>query len=112
NYDAYPSDFMLLYYARYGNTQPVLQIDVLRPDGKEFRIYFASLPPAREGGSDFSARVFATDRTIEQNLRAYQDVFSYRQDPSRPQVMIFSNAQENKVLKGTYVVHEKFFLFE
>ena len=38
NYDAYPSDFMMLYSARYGGTQPVLQIDMVRPDGNEFRI--------------------------------------------------------------------------
>src|SRR5690606_23410703 len=37
NYDAFPSDFMLLYSARYSSTQPVLQIDVVRPDGNEFR---------------------------------------------------------------------------
>jgi peptide/nickel transport system permease protein len=112
NYDAYPSDFMLLYSAKYGSTQPVLQIDVLRPDGNEFRIYFASLPPAQQGGSEFSARVFSTDKSIEQNLGSYGGVFSYRQDPSRPQVMIFSDAQENRVLKGSYVIRETFYLFD
>lgn len=112
NYDAYPSDFMLLYSAKYGSTQPVLQIDVLRPDANEFRIYFASLPPAQVGGSEFSARVFSTDRSIEQNLGGYDDIFSYPQDSSRPQVMIFSDAQEDRVLKGTYVVRETFYLFD
>jgi len=112
NYDTYPSDFMLLYSARYSGTQPVLQVDVLRPDGNEFRIYFSSLPPARHGGSEFSARVFATDRSIEQNLGDYRDAFSYRQDPASPQVMIFSDSQENRVLKGTYVIRETFYLFE
>jgi peptide/nickel transport system permease protein len=112
NYDAYPSDFMLLYSAKYSGTQPVLQVDVLRPDGNEFRIYFASLPPARQDGSEFSGRVFATDRSIEQNLGNYRDVFSYRQDPARPHVMIFSDSQENRVLKGAYLIRETFYLFE
>lgn len=111
-YDEYPSDFMLLYSARYGGTQPVLQIDVLRPDGNEFQIYFASLPPAQHGGREFSARVFATDSSIEQNLGAYRSAFSYLQDPSRPQVMIFSDSQEDRVLKGTYVIRETFYLFD
>lgn len=111
-YDEYPSDFMLLYSARYGGTQPVLQIDVLRPDGNEFQIYFASLPPAQQGGGEFSARVFATDSSIEQNLGAYRSAFSYLQDPSRPQVMIFSDSQEDRVLKGTYVIRETFYLFD
>jgi peptide/nickel transport system permease protein len=112
NYDAYPSDFMLLYSAKYGSTQPVLQIDVLRPDGNEFRIYFASLPPAQQGGSEFSARVFSTDKSIEQNLGRFDGIFSYEQDRSRPHVMIFSDAQEERVLKGNYVIRETFYLFD
>jgi peptide/nickel transport system permease protein len=112
NYDAYPSDFMLLYSARYGSTQPVLQIDVARPDENEFRIYFASLPPARQGEGEFSARVFATDRTIEQNLGAYRSAFTYPQDTSRPQIMLFSDTNDNRVLKGTYTIRETFYLFD
>jgi peptide/nickel transport system permease protein len=103
---------MLLYSAKYGGTQPVLQVDVIRPDGNEFRIYFASLPPSLEGGSEFSARVFSTDRSIAQNLNDYAGAFSYRQDPSRPQVMIFSDTQDSSVLKGRYVIRETFYLFD
>jgi peptide/nickel transport system permease protein len=103
---------MLLYSARYGSTQPVLQVDVLRPDGKEFRIYFASLPSSQQGSNEFSGRIFSTDRLIEESLRDYTGDFAYRQDPSRPQVMIFSDAQENKVLKGKYVIRETFHLFD
>lgn len=112
NYDSYPSDFMMLYSARYGSTQPALQIDVLRPDGKEFRIYFASLPSSQQGSNEFSARVFSTDRLIADNLRNYLDDFAYRQDVSRPQVMIFSDSQQDSVLKGTYVIRETFYLFD
>lgn len=112
NYDFYPSDFMFLYSARYGNTQPVLQVDIIRPDGKEFLIYFASLPSSQEKVNEFSARVFSTDRSIVENLREKESVFSYDQDPSRPQVMIFSDAQESKVLKGKYVIRMTFYLFD
>jgi len=112
SYDDYPSDFMLLYSARYGSTQPVLQIDVLRPDGREFRVYFASLPPSQQGANEFSGRVFSTDRAVEESLSNHASDFSYRQDPSRPQVMLFSDAAESKVLKGTYVIREKFYLFD
>lgn len=120
NYDSYPSDFMLLYAAKYGSTQPVLQADVLRPDGKDFRIYFAPLPAPSSsstsqgpGGAsnEFSGRVFSTDSSIEENLRGYTGAFAYAQDPSRPQVMIFSDSKENRVLKGTYVIRETFYLF-
>jgi peptide/nickel transport system permease protein len=112
NYDSYPSDFMVLYSARYGSTQPVLQIDVLRPDGREFRIYFASLPSSQQGSNEFSGRVFSTDRQIADSLRNYLGAFAYEQDLSRPQVMIFSDSQENRVLKGAYTVRETFYLFD
>jgi len=112
NYDTYPNDFMLIYSARYGSTQPVLQIDVLRPDGKEFRIYFASLPPSQQGDNEFSARVFSADRLISDNLRDYEGEFSYPQKSSSPQVMLFADTKENKVLKGKYVIRQSFYLFD
>lgn len=112
NYDQYPADFMLLYSARYGSTQPALQVEVIRPDGKEFRVYFASLPPAQGGENVFSSRVFSTDRAVVESLRGHVGEFSYPQDPSRPQIMIFSDADQSRVLKGTYVFRETFYLFD
>lgn len=112
NYDYYPSDFMLLYSARYGSTQPVLQVNVVRPDGQDFMIYFASLPSSQQERNEFSARVFSTDRAIAENLRDYEGIFSYKQDSSRPEIMIFAEAQENKILKGQYVIRETFYLFD
>jgi peptide/nickel transport system permease protein len=112
NFDSHPNDFMLLYSAKYGSTQPILQIDVIRPDGKDFMIYYASLPSSQQDGNEFSARVFSTDRSITNNLRDHVGEFSYRQDPSRPQVMVFSDSQENKVLKGKYIIRETFYLFD
>jgi peptide/nickel transport system permease protein len=115
NYDSYPSDFMLLYSTRYGSTPPVLQVDVLRPDGEEFGIYFESLPGSRDQAgeqNEFSARVFSTDPSISANLRDDADIFSYSQNPSRPQVMIFADSEENRVLKGRYVIRETFLLFD
>lgn len=113
NFDEYPSDFMLLYSARYGDTQPALQVDVDRPDGKSFRIYFDSLPPAQQDGdNEYSSRIFSTDGAIASSLADYQGEFSHDVDPSRPEVMIFTDAGENRVLKGTYVFKETFLLFE
>jgi peptide/nickel transport system permease protein len=112
NYDSYASDFMMVYSARYGSTQPALQIDVLRPDGKELMIYFASLPSSEEGSNEFSGRIFSTDRLVADNLREYSNLFEYAVDASRPQIMIFSDTHENKVLKGTYLIRETFYLFE
>ena len=104
NYDSYPSDFMIMYSARYGAIQPAVQIDVIRPDGNEFQIYFASLPPSQNESNEFSARIFSTDRLIVDSLTGYSNLFSYTVDATRPQVMIFSDTEENKVLKGTYII--------
>ena len=112
NYDSYPSDFMIMYSARYGAIQPAVQIDLLRPDGNEFQIYFASLPPSQNESNEFSARIFSTDRLIADSLAGYSSLFKYRVDPTSPQVMIFSHTDENKVLKGTYVIRNTFYLFD
>lgn len=114
NFDSYPTDFMVPYAAKYGQVPPVLQIDLVRPDGNDFLIYNSALPPSQGEGSaqtEFHTRIFSTDSLIIQNLRAYKNLFSYVQDESTPQVMLFSQTGEEKVLKGNYEVKEKFYLF-
>ena len=112
DYDSYPSDFMVMYSARYGAIQPAVQIDVLRPDGNEFQLYFASLPSSQNESNEFSTRIFSTDRLIADSLAGYSSLFTYRVDPTRPQAMIFSQTDENKVLKGTYVIRNTFYMFD
>ncbi len=111
NYDDYPDDFMLPYSAKYGSTQPILQISVVRPDGKEFEIYFSSLPVSGSDQGEFSSRVFSTDKQIAESLKKYLGEFQYKQDPAKPEVMVFSDAQHPGVLKGKYTFRETFFLF-
>ena len=112
DYDSYPNDFMVTYSAKYGGIQPAIQVDVLRPDGNEFQVYFASLPSPQNESNEFSARIFSTDTLIADSLAEYSNLFAYTVDPTRPQVMIFSDTQENKVLKGTYVFRNTFYLFD
>ncbi|HJS83149.1 MAG TPA: ABC transporter permease [Nitrososphaera sp.] len=112
NYDTYPNDFMLLYSAKYGATPPILQVDFVRPDGHEFQIYYAALPSSQQASQEISRRIYSTDRSIESNLRSDSSRFSYRQDASAPQIMIFSDLDEAKVLKGTYVIRQTFLLFD
>jgi peptide/nickel transport system permease protein len=112
NYDSYPSDFMVMYTVKYGGIQPALQIDVLRPDGHEFQVYFASLPSSQNESNEISARIFSTDTLIADSLTGYSNLFAYTVDPTRPQVMIFSDTEHNKVLKGTYVIRNTFYMFD
>ena len=113
SYDSYPNDFMIPYSVKYGQIPPVLQVDIIRPDGIEFRIYYSSLPSslAKSNENQFSSRIFSTDPIIAEYLRQLNDSFRYAQDSSKPQVMIFSDIQENKVLKGKYLIKETFYLF-
>ena len=112
NYDSYPSDFMVMYTVKYGSIQPALQIDVLRPDGHEFQVYFASLPSSQNESNEISARIFSTDTLIADSLTGYSNLFAYTVDPTRTQVMIFSDTEHNKVLKGTYVIRNTFYMFD
>jgi peptide/nickel transport system permease protein len=112
DYNNYPSDFMIMYNARYGDIQPAVQLDVVRPDGNEFQIYFASLPPAQDPSNEFSATIFSTDRLITDSLAGYSSMFAYDIDPNRPVAMVFSDIERNQVLKGTYVIRVTFYMFD
>jgi len=112
DYDSFPSDFLVSYSAAYGDIQPAIQIDVVRPDGNEFQIYFASLPPSQNRNNEFSSTIFSTDRLIAESLVGYSNLFAYPVDPSTPQIMIFSDTKENKVLKGKYIIRATFYMFD
>jgi peptide/nickel transport system permease protein len=136
-YDTYPTYFMIPYAARYGDIPPVLEINVTRPDGLEFRIYYSPLPSntvlenergnsknhsqetsaqlvqqTTEEQSVYSSRVFSTDRDISNNLRQYTSLFNYSPDVIQPQVMIFSDTKENEILKGPYTFKLTFYFFD
>jgi peptide/nickel transport system permease protein len=114
NYDSYPTDFMVAYEVKYGQIPPVMQIDMIRPDGKDFQLYSSVLPPSVSGAStlnEFVGRVFSTDRMITENLRLEKGLFKYNQDESLPQVMLFSQTDKETVLKGKYEVKVRFYLF-
>src|SRR5919206_2570459 len=106
NYDSFPTDFVLSSTANYSQ-QPILQLDVLRPDGKDFRIYYSTLP-ATQGMefTTFAKRITSSDQLVQSNLQNYLGEFKCEQDPSKPTVMLFSNLQNCSVLKGTYTVTE------
>jgi peptide/nickel transport system permease protein len=138
-YDSYPTDFMIPYSARYGSIPPVLEINVTRPDGHDFRIFYSSLPSnaAEQSGDEndqktrspqqatgenqrddssqqlgeYSSRVFSTDRDISKNLRKYTSEYKYSPDVTRPQVMLFSDTQVREILKGPYTFNVTFYFF-
>lgn len=117
DYDSYPTDFMIPYSVTYGAIPPVLEINVTRPDGRDFRIFYSSLPTNAGGDttaqqSETSSRIFSTDKDIAKNLRQYSSLFNYSPDVSRPQIMLFSDTEDQTVLKGKYTFKIAFYLFD
>ena len=111
NYESYPTDFILSSTAKYSQ-QPILQLDVVRPDGKDFRIYYSTLPSAQMAQyTTFTKRVTSSDQSLQSNLQNYLNQFSCEQDPSKPSQMLFSNLQNCSVLKGTYTITETIYFF-
>jgi peptide/nickel transport system permease protein len=117
DYDSYPTDFMIPYSVTYGAIPPVVEINVTRPDGHDFRIFYSSLPPNAGGDttaeqSETSSRIFSTDKDITKNLRQYSSIFDYSPDVTRPEIMLFSDLEEQRVLKGEYIFKIAFYLFD
>ncbi len=111
NYESYPTEFILSSTVKYSQ-QPILQLDVVRPDGKDFRIYYSTLPaPQMAGYTTFNKRITSNDQSLQSNLQNYLDQFNCQQDPSKPTQMIFSNFQNCSVLKGTYTIIETMYFF-
>jgi len=112
NYDSYPTNFVLTLTANYSQ-QPILQLNVVRPDGQDFKIYYSTLPVSQFTESTiFAKRVISSDQLIQSSLRNYLGQFRCEQDASKPTVMVFSDLQHCKVLKGTYTITETVYFFD
>jgi peptide/nickel transport system permease protein len=103
SYDSFPSRFSLTAKAEYSKL-PLIQLDVTRPDGQTFTLYYSALPSVQGTGMTVTdVRIVSTDSSISSNLQNYVGQFSCDIDVAKPQVMIFSDAHDCKVLKGNYV---------
>jgi peptide/nickel transport system permease protein len=112
NYDYFPSDFMINYAVQYGSTPPLVDVELLRPDGNSFAITSSSLPSPQGQRYVFRDTIFSTENEIRDNLRNYLDRFSYDVDITRPQVMLFSAKDKPSVLKGIYTLKVTFSFFD
>lgn len=114
DYDLSPNDFMITYSLhKEKGPPPAIEIEVLRPDKHKFNIYFNSITPSISGinGTITFGRIFSTDDLIHQKLLSYFKFYEYKQDSSRPEIMLFSNQKDQSILKGTYIFNIKFYLF-
>ena len=112
NYDSFPNDFMINYAVQYSSTPPLVDVKLIRPDGKSFTIISTSLPSPQNNHYIFRDTVFSTESDIQENLRNYVDQYTYDVDVTRPQVMLFSATDKPNVLKGTYTLIQNFSFFD
>ncbi|MDQ5868206.1 MAG: ABC transporter permease [Thermoproteota archaeon] len=110
--DSFPNDFMFTYSVKYDEIPPVILIDVLRPDGEKFDLYYSALPASQGISNTYSGRIFSTDRIIEQNLAQYKTLIDRNVNVIYPQTMLFSELNKQELLKGVYHISMTFFLFD
>jgi peptide/nickel transport system permease protein len=112
NYDFFPSDFMINYGVRYNSTPPLVDVELIRPDGESLAIISTSLPSAQSSQYTFRDTIFSTESEIKDNLRNYINKYSYAADVTRPEIMLFSARDKPSVLKGTYTLVQTFSFFD
>ncbi len=112
NYDKFLDDFMLNYAVQYHATPPLLQLYIDRPDGTKIEMLRTTLPTPYTGSYTYAGIIFSTDSVIKSSIRNNSQMFSYEVDDSQPQVALFSDRHEPKILKGTYTITATFFLFD
>jgi peptide/nickel transport system permease protein len=113
NSDIPPNDFMITYSLYKEKIPPVIEIELIRPNNNKFDIYFDSITPSISGSNQSITlgRIFSTDSLIHQKLLDYLKFYNYKQETSKPEVMLFSNHENRSIMKGNYTFNVKFYLF-
>jgi peptide/nickel transport system permease protein len=111
--DIPPNDFMITYSLHKGEIPPAIEIELIRPNKNKFDIYFDAITPSISGSNQSITfgRIFSTDNLIHQKLLDYLKFYDYKQDTSKPEIMLFSNQDTRSILKGNYTFNVKFYLF-
>lgn len=101
DYDDFPNDFIYEFSAEYSGT-PLLQMEVIRPDGIQLKLLSTSLPHS-DSNLVHSERIFSTDDSIKRNLHLQSKKFSFSLNDLSSEDIIFSKTESNETLKGNYV---------
>ena len=102
-YDGFPSDFIYQYTAKYSGS-PLLQISVTRPDGMVLQLVSTSLPFANND-TTYSSMIFSTQNVILKNISDKKSKYLFPLDGVSSEKIVFSQLDENVILKGQYVFH-------
>jgi len=101
DYGDFPNDFIYEFSAKYSGT-PLLQMDVIRPDGIQLKLLSTSLPYS-DSNSIHSERIFSTDNTIRKNLYLQSNKFLFSINNLSAEDIIFSKTENHEPLKGNYI---------
>lgn len=101
-YDDFPNDFILEFSTRYSGS-PLLQMSIIRPDGKDLHLMSVSLPYS-EQSTTYNERIFSTDDAIKKNLFLQSDVFNFPLEGFSAEDIVFSDTTGHSVLKGNYIL--------
>jgi len=101
DYDDFPNDFIYEFSTKYSGT-PLLQMDVIRPDGIQLKLLSTSLPHS-DSNSIHSERIFSTDEAIRKNLYLQSNKFLFSLSNLSSEDIIFSKTENHKPLKGNYI---------
>lgn len=101
NYDDFPNDFIYEFSTKYSET-PLLQINVIRPDGVELKLVSTSLPYS-DLNFLHSERIFSTDNMIRKNLELQSNKFLFSLTNLSSEDIIFSKVDKHESLKGNYI---------
>jgi peptide/nickel transport system permease protein len=112
SYDKFLDDFMLNFVAQYHSIPPLLQFTIDRPDGIRIEILRTSLPAPPTTPYTHTATIFSTTSAIKNSVKNNLQLYNYPIDESQPQVTLFADQQELKVLQGTYAMTATFYLFD
>src|SRR3989338_4159416 len=100
-YDDFPNDFIYEFSAKYSGA-PLLQMDVIRPDGIQLKLLSTSLPYS-DSNSIHSERIFSTDNVIRKNLDLQSNKFLFSINNLSAEDIIFSKTENHEPLKGDYI---------
>ena len=101
DYEQFPNDFVYNLDVSYSSS-PLVQMDVIRPDGQSLRLIQVALPHTQKE-SIHHERIFSTDSLIKKNLFLQSDKFEFDVTGIPAEEIIFSQSTDDTaVLQGEY----------
>ena len=100
-FDDFPSDFMYYFEIEYTGS-PLLEFNVIKPDGTVLELLNASLPYSSEL-INYEQRIFSADSILRKNITMQSNLYEFPTDELSSTDLIFSNHTKREILNGDYV---------